>query len=156
LTLEGFISRYNGVHWTDDEGVDLNFKCFVTKGSEDEHWRGLDESKPPAILPRGNVGTATEYLLELIRSCKMPPSVIKRLKLNFHEKRRRAYATVPLAYENPKGHKSFYVPSAKTETKSSKSSSRCQCHKTFFFFLFAWQIKIKCLLLQEMNEVSEL
>jgi len=25
-----------------------------------------------------------------------------------------------------------------------------------FFFLFAWLIEIKCLLLQEMNEVSEL
>ena len=121
---ERFIARYNETHWTDDEGVDLNFKCFVVRGSEAQHWTGLDESKPPAGLPRGNVGTATDFLLESIRSCKMPPSVIKRLKLNFHERRRRAYATVPLAYEPPKSHKSYYVPSAKTETKSTPGTSK--------------------------------
>lgn len=53
----------------------------------------------------------------------MPPSIIKKMKLNLHERRRRVYANVPLAYENPKSHKSFYVPSAGTSSRSAPSSS---------------------------------
>jgi hypothetical protein len=112
-----FIARYNKTHWTDEEGVDLDFKCFIVKSFDESHWKGLDESKPPSSLPRGNVGTSTKFLLESIRNCKLPPTIIKKLKLNFHERRRRAYATMPLTYQEPKSHKSFYVPSTKTESK---------------------------------------
>ena len=118
-----FVARYNNTHWTDEKGVDLNYKCFITQGLEETQWKGLDESKPPSVLPRGNVGTCTKFLLESIQSCKLPPTIIKRLKLNFHEKRRRAYATVPLTYKEPKSHKSYYVPSANTESKLGSSSS---------------------------------
>ena len=122
---EKFTARYNQTHWTDDEGVDLDFKCFVANGSEEDHWNGLEESKPPSVLPRGNVGTCTKFLLESIRSCKLPPTIIKRLKLNFHERRRRAYATVPpVDYVEPKRHKSFYVPSANTDSKLGPSTSK--------------------------------
>jgi hypothetical protein len=122
---EKFMARYNQTHWTDDEGVDLDFKCFIVKGSEENHWNGLDESKPPSVLPRGNVGTCTKFLLESIRTCKLPPTIIKRLKLNFHERRRRAYATVPpIDYVEPKRHKSFYVPSSNTESKLGPSTSK--------------------------------
>lgn len=121
--VSNFVARYNNSHWTDDTGVDLNYKCFVTHGSEPIHWKGLDESNPPSVLPRGNVGTCTKFLLESIQSCKLPPTIIKRLKLNFHERRRRAYATVPLAYNQPKSHKSYYVPSANNESKIGPSSS---------------------------------
>ena len=119
---ERFVARYNKSHWTDDEGVDLDYKCFVVKSSDvDNHWKRLDESRPPTSLPRGNVGTSTAFLLESIRNCKLPPTIIKKLKLNFHERRRRAYATMPMSYPEPKSHKSFYVPSTKTESKL-----RCQ------------------------------
>lgn len=111
-----FTDRYNDTHWTDEKGVDLDFKCFITTGSEESHWTGLDESRPPGVLPRGNVGTCTKFLLDSIQACKLPPSVIKRLKLNFHERRRRAYATVPLTYTKPQKHKSFYTPSTEAVT----------------------------------------
>ena len=64
---ERFVSRFNKVHWTNDDGTDLDFKCFVIRGSKADHWNGLDESKPPPALPRGNVGTTTEFLMESIR-----------------------------------------------------------------------------------------
>jgi hypothetical protein len=75
------------------------------------------------VLPRGNVGTCTQFLLESIRDCKLPPSLIKRLKLNFHERRRRAYATMPHVYPETHSRKSLYVPSGKSDANPGSSRS---------------------------------
>lgn len=50
-------------------------------------------------MPHGNVGTPTQTYLELIRDCKIPPSVIRKLGLSFPKRRsNRKYGNVPFEY----------------------------------------------------------
>ena len=59
----------------------------------------LPELHPPSVMPHGNVGTPTRTFLALIRDCKLPPGVIKKLKLNFPATRSsRMYGCVPYDY----------------------------------------------------------
>lgn len=60
----------------------------------------LPELHPPALMPRGNVGTTTRTFLRLIQRCKLPPSIISQLGLVFPRTRsNRRYGSVPLDYD---------------------------------------------------------
>jgi hypothetical protein len=59
----------------------------------------LPELNPPSVMPHGNVGTSTELFLDLIRSCKLPATVIGKLGLKFPKSLgKRKYSSVPFQY----------------------------------------------------------
>jgi hypothetical protein len=59
----------------------------------------LAELHPPPIMPNGNVGTPTKVFTDLIRDCRLPPAVIKKLGLSFPKMRsKRRYGNVPFDY----------------------------------------------------------
>ena len=59
----------------------------------------LKELNPPDVMPQGNVGTPTKTFLNLIRSCQLPQSVIKKLGLSFPKTRtNKKYGMVPFSY----------------------------------------------------------
>lgn len=61
----------------------------------------LKELHPPPLMPNGNVGTPLLVFMELIRTCKLPPHVIKKLDLNFSGgKSKKKYSNVPLDYKS--------------------------------------------------------
>lgn len=57
----------------------------------------LPELHPPGVMPQGNVGTSLRVFRELIQSCRLPPHVIRKLKLVFPSREKR-YGAVPLDY----------------------------------------------------------
>ncbi|GFS71919.1 g patch domain-containing protein 3 [Nephila pilipes] len=63
----------------------------------------LIEMHPPTFMPNGNVGTKTSHFLNEIRSCRMPPSLISKLGLQFPRSRsRRIYGSVAFDYRPKK------------------------------------------------------
>jgi len=82
---ESFVRKYNRKYWMDMEGNGLQGRCVIqqVKMCEDEFKRFSKELCPPKIMPRGNVGTCTQYFLNLIKQCRLPPSLIKKLALQF-------------------------------------------------------------------------
>nr|XP_006821897.1 PREDICTED: G patch domain-containing protein 3-like [Saccoglossus kowalevskii] len=124
------IKMYNGKRWIGKDGSLMASRCRITRvkvnkqdsstsqyktrkeektiPSERETFTENDlsnliELKPPAIMPNGNVGTPTKYFLDLIRACRMPPSMIKKLGLSFPKTRsNRRYGNVPFNYPNSK------------------------------------------------------
>ncbi|GFS28201.1 g patch domain-containing protein 3 [Trichonephila inaurata madagascariensis] len=63
----------------------------------------LLEMNPPTFMPNGNVGTKTSHFLNEIRSCRMPPSLISKLGLQFPRNRsRRIYGSVAFDYRPKK------------------------------------------------------
>ena len=58
----------------------------------------LPELNPPSVMPNGNVGTPLSVFMDLIRKCKFPPHLIKKLGLNFPRSKRRKYGNVPFDY----------------------------------------------------------
>lgn len=51
-------------------------------------------------MPNGNVGTPTMAFLDSIKSCRLPPSVIKKLGLTFPKTRtNKQYGSVPFSYD---------------------------------------------------------
>ena len=55
----------------------------------------LPELNPPAVMPQGNVGTPLATFMALIKACKLPAHVIKKLQLQFPKARsRRRYGAV--------------------------------------------------------------
>ncbi|XP_033628485.1 G patch domain-containing protein 3-like isoform X1 [Asterias rubens] len=59
----------------------------------------LEELNPPDIMPSGNVGTRTSVFNQLIRECRLPPKVVKRLGIVFPKSRtNKRYGSVPLEY----------------------------------------------------------
>ena len=59
----------------------------------------LAELNPPTNMPNGNVGTTTKTFLEMIRQCKLPPLVIRKLGLTFPKQRsNRKYGDVHFDY----------------------------------------------------------
>ncbi|KAK3752733.1 hypothetical protein QZH41_018704 [Actinostola sp. cb2023] len=61
--------------------------------------RKLPELNPPPIMPNGNVGTPLTVFIGLIRACKFPPHLIKKLGLTFPRSKRKKYGNVPFDYE---------------------------------------------------------
>lgn len=61
----------------------------------------LPEFNPPSFMPFGNVGTPLKVFLELIRACRLPPRIIKKLQLDFPKTgSSRRYGNVPFEYQN--------------------------------------------------------
>ena len=59
----------------------------------------LPELHPPDIMPNGNVGTPTMHFMDLIKQCRLPPSVIKKLGLTFPKtKTNKKYGNVSYDY----------------------------------------------------------
>ena len=59
----------------------------------------LPELSPPDIMPNGNVGTPTMHFMDLIKQCRLPPKVIKKLGLTFPKtKTNKKYGNVPFNY----------------------------------------------------------
>lgn len=64
-----------------------------------EELRLLPELNPPSVMPRGNVGTPLSTFMELIRACKLPSNVIRKLQLEFPKSRsRKRYGAVAHDY----------------------------------------------------------
>lgn len=83
--------------------------CFTRRNLEfSQHdLRDLPELHPPPLMPNGNVGTPLSKFMELIRTCKLPPHVIKKLDLNFSlGKSKKKYSNVPLDYKSLEKRKS--------------------------------------------------
>ncbi|VDP47391.1 unnamed protein product, partial [Echinostoma caproni] len=60
----------------------------------------LIEFNPPAEMPQGNVGTPSSYFFSQIQLCRLCPTIIKKLHLNFsNDGRQRKYGAVPYSYE---------------------------------------------------------
>ena len=114
----GLIKRYNDTHWTNTDGEETESKCFVVKvkvcdGKDEDQGPSSEgvaltekdlqtilELRPPGVMPRGNVGTSTEYFLRAIQQCKLPTKIIAKLKLEFpRSRRRRIYGSVEYAYD---------------------------------------------------------
>ncbi|KAK7488497.1 hypothetical protein BaRGS_00020282 [Batillaria attramentaria] len=67
---------------------------------KEEDLQKLPELRPPSVMPNGNVGTTTSHFLALIKECKLPPSVIKKLQLDFPKSKDRGkYGSVPFDYK---------------------------------------------------------
>ncbi|NWX22872.1 GPTC3 protein, partial [Aegotheles bennettii] len=61
----------------------------------------LPELNPPSCMPHGNVGTPLKVFLELIRACRLPPPIIKKLQLDFPKTgSSRRYGNVPFQYQD--------------------------------------------------------
>ncbi|XP_053310457.1 G patch domain-containing protein 3 [Spea bombifrons] len=97
-------------------------------GSEEEkpvtaaELRKLSELNPPTLMPQGNVGTPTEFFLQMIRACRLPPRLITKLGLRFPGKGRR-YGKVPFLYrgtETAKGKQGVYTASGQEITEESE------------------------------------
>ncbi|GIY99125.1 g patch domain-containing protein 3 [Caerostris extrusa] len=59
----------------------------------------LIEMHPPSFMPNGNIGTKTNHFLNEIRACRLPPSLISKLGLQFPRNRsRRIYGSVGFDY----------------------------------------------------------
>ena len=66
----------------------------------------LSELHPPLFMPNGNIGTSLKTFMNLIRTCQLPPHVIKKLGLTFPSGRsKHLYGNVCFDYDkNDKGN----------------------------------------------------
>ncbi|NXX33474.1 GPTC3 protein, partial [Nicator chloris] len=119
-----FVRMYSGKRWVGPGGAALPGRCLIRRvrlspgtgpqacpSSEDRAAAGgsvteaelkrLPEFNPPSFMPFGNVGTPLSVFLELIRACRLPPRVIKKLQLDFPKTgSSRRYGNVPFEYHN--------------------------------------------------------
>ncbi|NXD94907.1 GPTC3 protein, partial [Chaetorhynchus papuensis] len=119
-----FVRMYSGKRWVGPGGTALPGRCLIRRvrlspgtapeaspSSEDRAAAGdsvteaelkrLPEFNPPSFMPFGNVGTPLSVFLELIRACRLPPRVIKKLQLDFPKTgSSRRYGNVPFEYQN--------------------------------------------------------
>ena len=109
-----FVSSYSGKNWVDSNGDTLpsrvRVQLLTVTDQSTPHtssaipWsdlRPLPELNPPSLMPQGNVGTPLQTFMDLIRSCKLPSYVIKKLRLEFPKSRStRRYGAVKLDYGN--------------------------------------------------------
>ncbi|XP_010009675.1 PREDICTED: G patch domain-containing protein 3, partial [Nestor notabilis] len=67
----------------------------------EEDLKRLPEFNPPSFMPYGNVGTPLKVFMELIRACRLPPWIIKKLQLDFPKTgSSRRYGNVPFEYQD--------------------------------------------------------
>ncbi|KJH44026.1 g-patch domain protein, partial [Dictyocaulus viviparus] len=104
-----FIRDFNGRHWVNSEGMEIPRRCFVNaikiakdgEGTSDSltyaDLRQMIELRPPMVMPKGNVGTSTQYFMEQIRLCRLPVSLISKLCLKT-TRRKRKYGSVAFNY----------------------------------------------------------
>ena len=126
-----FIKAYSNKNWLDSNGDTLLCKTRIqlltitdnkdtpTSGSAIpwDELRPLPELNPPAVMPRGNVGTPLKMFMDLIRSCKLPGHVIKKLRLEFPKSRTtRRYGAVKMDY----GYHSNWTGSGETSVERDR------------------------------------
>uniref|UniRef100_UPI00358F4D48 G patch domain-containing protein 3 n=1 Tax=Myxine glutinosa TaxID=7769 RepID=UPI00358F4D48 len=126
--------RYNGNFWFDRTGQEIGQQCNiypVTITRDDPQpphsrrelsgWRPglkpliacqdlpqMPELLPPDMLCHGNVGTPLHVFQELIRSCRLPPSLITRLDLAAQlSGPHRKYSNVPWMYTQTTGQEAL-------------------------------------------------
>uniref|UniRef100_K7GGD7 G-patch domain containing 3 n=1 Tax=Pelodiscus sinensis TaxID=13735 RepID=K7GGD7_PELSI len=123
------IRMYSGKRWLDAQGDALPGRCVIrrvrvspeaggdvnmfqyktkkelyktqseTFTEADLKW--LPELNPPVFMPQGNVGTPVRVFLELIKACRLPPPIIKKLQLRFPKTgSSRRYGNVPFNYQD--------------------------------------------------------
>ncbi|XP_040390972.1 G patch domain-containing protein 3 [Cygnus olor] len=119
-----FVRMYSGRSWVGPGGASLPGRCVVRRvrlgpGTAAEAFpsgadaraageavaeadlKRLPEFNPPSCMPFGNVGTPLSVFLELIRACRLPPPVIKKLQLDFPKTgSSRRYGNVPFEYQD--------------------------------------------------------
>ncbi|NXP55547.1 GPTC3 protein, partial [Heliornis fulica] len=119
-----FVRMYSGKRWVGPGGVSLPGRCFIRRvrlgpgtGTEafsckedktaageslaESDLKRLPEFNPPSFMPNGNVGTPLRVFLELIRACRLPPRIIKKLQLDFPKTgSSRRYGNVPFEYQD--------------------------------------------------------
>lgn len=84
--------------------------------------KDLLELQPPPMMPNGNVGTPLSKFMELIRTCKLPPHVIKKLDLNFSTRKpKMKYSNVPLDYKSLEKKNSRSSATKETDNKECVS-----------------------------------
>ncbi|NWH76425.1 GPTC3 protein, partial [Piaya cayana] len=114
------VRLYSGKRWVGPGGASLPGRCVIRRvrlgartdtDSRNDMAAGdsvaeadlkrLPEFNPPSFMPHGNVGTPLRVFLELIRACRLPPRVIKKLQLNFPKTgSSRRYGNVPFEYQD--------------------------------------------------------
>ncbi|XP_038233711.1 G patch domain-containing protein 3 [Dermochelys coriacea] len=122
------VRMYSGKRWLDAQGDGLPGRCvirrvrvspdtglgmFPYKTKKELHnktqsemftqadLKWLPELNPPVFMPHGNVGTPLRVFLELIKACRLPPRVIKKLQLRFPKTgSSRRYGNVPFKYRD--------------------------------------------------------
>ncbi|XP_065713381.1 G patch domain-containing protein 3 [Patagioenas fasciata] len=118
------VRMYSGKRWVGPGGVSLPGRCLIRRirlspgtGTEtfpssgdktdadesvtEADLKRLPEFNPPSFMPFGNVGTPLRVFLELIRACRLPPRVIKKLQLDFPKTgSSRRYGNVPFEYQD--------------------------------------------------------
>lgn len=82
----------------------------------------LPELNPPHVMPQGNVGTPLTTFMDLIRTCKLPSHLIKKLQLKFPNSRSgKKYGAVPFEYESQQPFsKDNRLSLSELETKKAK------------------------------------
>ncbi|XP_074782261.1 G patch domain-containing protein 3 isoform X1 [Athene noctua] len=119
-----FVRMYSGKRWVGPGGASLPGRCLICRvrlspgtGTETFPYSGdktaagesvaeadlkqLPEFNPPSFMPYGNVGTPLKVFLELIRACRLPPRIIKKLQLDFPKTgSSRRYGNVPFEYQD--------------------------------------------------------
>uniref|UniRef100_A0A6J0UTK5 G patch domain-containing protein 3 isoform X1 n=1 Tax=Pogona vitticeps TaxID=103695 RepID=A0A6J0UTK5_9SAUR len=120
------LRMYSGKRWIDRQGETVPGRCLIRRvrvspdrdagtfpyKTKKEHCRTsketftqedlklLPELNPPAFMPYGNVGTPMRVFLDLIKACRMPSRVIRKLQLQFSKTgSSRRYGNVPYTYE---------------------------------------------------------
>nr|XP_060640492.1 G patch domain-containing protein 3 [Anolis sagrei ordinatus] len=120
------VRMYSGKRWLDRQGDTLPGRCLIRRvrvspqedvdtfayKTKKEHHRiskesftqgdlkHLPELNPPAFMPYGNVGTPLRVFLDLIKACRMPSSIIRKLQLQFPKSgSSRRYGKVPFTYK---------------------------------------------------------
>eukprot|EP00055_Hartaetosiga_balthica_P002985 m.5982 g.5982 ORF g.5982 m.5982 type:complete len:469 (+) comp2525_c0_seq1:74-1480(+) len=104
--LTQFINDYDNEPWFEDlfwnpyEDISDEFKIKILRLPErmSKSVDKLPELNPPNVMPNGNVGTPLATFQSLIRQCKLPSAMYKKLNLNFAKYRSRKYGRVPFRY----------------------------------------------------------
>ncbi|CAH8470542.1 unnamed protein product [Schistosoma curassoni] len=95
---------YSGLNWpNENDDVPLELKCtlHLLDYATVEQFSCLPEFRPLSWMPRGNVGTPTQYFFSLIKECKLESSIISKLNLDFStQAKSRKYGAVPFIYES--------------------------------------------------------
>lgn len=85
-----------------ESSKDVGSSESLTATAKEVPWdelRSLLELNPPSVMPQGNVGTPLCVFMELIRTCKLPAYVIKKLNLEFPKSRsKKRYGAVGMDY----------------------------------------------------------
>ncbi|XP_028396799.1 LOW QUALITY PROTEIN: G patch domain-containing protein 3-like [Dendronephthya gigantea] len=154
--LRELLQVYDGENWTDRHGKLGSQKAVISRitiksseGSSDiyktrketrNHKREkvefdmedlikLSEFHPPSFMPNGNVGTTLTSFMSLIRSCQLPPHIIKKLGLSFPSGRsKRCYGNVRFDYANNANKSRFSRKKGKLKETLNSKRALNQCN----------------------------